>query len=225
MTEAHSNPIEDQEESSPEDSPVLSEKSTVSFGRIKEPPNCLDEEMRSVATPHAQLLPLAFPSITPVPLPAFRKNSRQGRQNQRWKQPEGTIRQVTGCIPILQNSQILLVSASRKKDWILPKGGWEKDETMAESAIRETYEEAGVTGKLRAQPLPSVSCSSRKSDSPDTEASFFILYVQHVAKDWPESGRLRRAVPITTAMELVRPEFRSLLSFVQKEQLDQPPEE
>jgi len=55
---------------------------------------------------------------------------------------------VVGCIPVLKNGNILMVSASKKAEWILPKGGWELDESMEESAIRETFEEAGVIGVL-----------------------------------------------------------------------------
>jgi diphosphoinositol-polyphosphate diphosphatase len=222
------------------DAPESPESSTahksISFGRIKEPPSCKDESMRALATPTEELRKHAFPQLsntfgdqaTPTavmdntaPSPAVIIQSRQGRQHQRWK--PGGVRQVTGCVPILQNSQILLISASRKNTWILPKGGWELDETMAESAVRETYEEAGVTGCLRRRPLhPPITCPSRKSDSPVTEVSFFCLYVQHVADDWPENGRLRRAVSIETALELVRPEFRSLLTQVKTQFLHWP---
>jgi ADP-ribose pyrophosphatase YjhB (NUDIX family) len=80
---------------------------------------------------------------------SLRKTSRQGRSSQRWEQTgHETIRLVTGCVPILKGGKILLVSASRKPEWILPKGGWEQDEPMQESAVRETFEEAGVLGVL-----------------------------------------------------------------------------
>lgn len=94
-----------------------------------------------------------------------RETSRQGRETQRWVTDENTqqvIRLVTGCVPILSNGKILFVSASRKSEWILPKGGWEKDETMEESAIRETYEEAGVVGFLGPR-LTEVCYETRKS--------------------------------------------------------------
>lgn len=79
------------------------------------------------------------------------KVSRVGRHTQRWHtdpQSNNVTRLVVGCIPILQGEKILLVSASKKAEWILPKGGWELDESMEESAIRETFEEAGVVGFL-----------------------------------------------------------------------------
>lgn len=75
--------------------------------------------------------------------------SRNGRETQRWYTCSTTkrlYRMTTGCIPVLRDGRILFCSASRKPEWILPKGGWEKDESLEESAIRETYEEAGVFG-------------------------------------------------------------------------------
>jgi 8-oxo-dGTP pyrophosphatase MutT (NUDIX family) len=72
------------------------------------------------------------------------------------------IRLVTGCVPILQSGKILFVSASRKAAWILPKGGWEQDESMEESAIRECYEEAGCIGTL-GPALSSIQYETRKA--------------------------------------------------------------
>jgi hypothetical protein len=77
--------------------------------------------------------------------------SRNGRQTQRWFTDPATqrlYRMTTGCVPIVEDGKILFVSASRKSEWILPKGGWEKDEAIEESAIRETFEESGVFGVL-----------------------------------------------------------------------------
>jgi len=78
-------------------------------------------------------------------------SSRQGRSLQRWLIHSSTdelVRQVAGTIPITRDGRIILVSASRKAEWILPKGGWDEDETKEECAARETFEEAGLLGQL-----------------------------------------------------------------------------
>lgn len=38
----------------------------------------------------------------------------------------------------------MVSSHHTKGKWVLPKGGWESDETALEAAKRETFEEAGV---------------------------------------------------------------------------------
>ena len=96
---------------------------------------------------------------------SLRKTSRQGRLTQRWVTDPDTanvIRLTTGCVPILQDGKILFVSASRKAEWIIPKGGWEKDETMEESAVRECFEEAGVLGVLGPK-LNEIQYETRKA--------------------------------------------------------------
>jgi ADP-ribose pyrophosphatase YjhB (NUDIX family) len=92
-----------------------------------------------------------------------RKTSRQGRSTQRWiTEKSECIRLVTGVVPILRDGKILFVSSRRKAEWILPKGGWENDETMEESAVRECFEEAGVLGVLGPQ-LHVVQYETRKA--------------------------------------------------------------
>lgn len=96
-----------------------------------------------------------------------RKDSRQGRASQRWVPSHESscgepVRLVVGTVPILKGGKILFVSASRKPEWILPKGGWEGDESMEESAVRESFEEAGVIGIL-GHPLSPIQYETRKS--------------------------------------------------------------
>lgn len=98
--------------------------------------------------------------------------SRQGRDLQRWEDTHEDaqgIRLVTGAVPILSDSSILLVSSGKKAEWILPKGGWELDECIEESAIREVFEEAGCSGVL-GPPLESILYKRRKKPKPRLEA-------------------------------------------------------
>lgn len=95
-----------------------------------------------------------------------KSTSRQGRKGQRWRTdafpPYHTNRLVTGCIPIVKGGKILLVSATKKKEWIFPKGGWDVDESMEECAMRESFEEAGVCGSLGPR-LTEVHHETRKA--------------------------------------------------------------
>ena len=50
----------------------------------------------------------------------------------------------TRCVAIRDHSFLLVSSHNTKGKWVLPKGGWEVDETAEEAATRETFEEAGV---------------------------------------------------------------------------------
>jgi len=93
--------------------------------------------------------------------------SRTGRELQRWTTVNGSetpnCRMTTGCVPILSNGRILLVSSSKSSDtFVLPKGGWEQDESMPLSALRETLEEAGVTGLL-GPPLETLTFETKKA--------------------------------------------------------------
>lgn len=80
-------------------------------------------------------------------IPTAITQAREGRSKQRWDK-SGTVRLVAGTVPILSDGSVLLASSSRRRDWILPKGGWELDETLEAAALRETFEEAGVSGFL-----------------------------------------------------------------------------
>ena len=91
--------------------------------------------------------------------------ARSGKLKQRWAiDPlDGKpLRLVAGCIPILSDSRIILISSTSGKGWLVPKGGWEQDEELEEGAIRECFEEAGVLGMLGPK-LDSFRSETRKA--------------------------------------------------------------
>lgn len=117
---------------------------------------------------------------------------------------------------------------------------------MEESAIRETYEEAGCMGTLGAalspvkyetrkskkrssdpepkkQKVENRSSSSPPPDYSHVQMTLFCLYIRQVMDDWPEPGRLRRAVSIDEAIEIVRPEFQTVLREIKRKGLHRLP--
>lgn len=74
--------------------------------------------------------------------------SRVGRDKQRY---DGRTR-LLACVVVTRPTtstagrEVLLISSAKHADeWILPKGGWESDESVVECALREADEEAGVS--------------------------------------------------------------------------------
>ena len=102
--------------------------------------------------------------------------SRVGRDKQRY---DGNTRLLV-CIVVVglhcatksgENASMtdtcLLISSSKDPtQWILPKGGWETDESVVECALREADEEAGV-------------CPVRRSLAPRLESGSEIRYLEN----------------------------------------------
>lgn len=133
-----------------------------------------------------------------------RKTSRQGRSGQRTLMENNeSIRLVTGAVPILRGGKIMFVSSRKKAEWIIPKGGWERDEAMEESAIREVFEEAGVLGVLGPR-LGKVQYETRKAKKRRLEMETLEL------KSEPESKV--KAEPTETSNEKTVAEPAALLS-------------
>ena len=49
--------------------------------------------------------------------------------------------------------EVLLVSSLTSKRWILPKGWPMEGRTLAQAALQEAWEEAGVTGVVETAPM------------------------------------------------------------------------
>nr|AEI75283.1 Avr3b-L3 [Phytophthora ramorum] len=85
-----------------------------------------------------------FPGMKNAPL----LTSNTGRADQML---DGDNSRLLACIVASRSVEkgggdVLLVSSSnaRKNDWLLPKGGWDKGETVEHAAMRELIEEGGV---------------------------------------------------------------------------------
>lgn len=84
---------------------------------------------------------------------------------------------------------VVLIS-SRSGAWILPKGGWERDETAREAAARETYEESGVYGLVHLEPLVELAYESKRGVA--CQLMLFLMDVKELLVEWPESSVRQR---------------------------------
>ena len=103
---------------------------------------------------------------------------------------------------------ILLVRAKRSPEtWILPKGHIEAGESAADTALRETQEEAGVTGELLGpvgQPL--------EFDNGREFVRVQYFLIRAVSESPHTDGRLKQWFPFEAAVAAVGfPETRRLL--------------
>lgn len=140
--------------------------------------------------------------------------ARTGRDRQRYH--EGN-RLVVGAIPyqrIGNKVSVLLVKSRRHEEWCFPKGGWENDESAAEGALREAFEEGGVVGKLGN------SLAKREIKRAHQVHEYFALEIHKLEQNWPERpARCRKLVDIVEAQALLGRQTRRKDMIVQLESL------
>ena len=83
-----------------------------------------------------------------------------------------------------------LLITSRHGNWIFPKGIIDPGETAEETAVKETFEEAGVRGQIVAPLLVTYSYEKWLSTC---EVGVYLLAVSEETDIWPESAERSRA--------------------------------
>jgi 8-oxo-dGTP pyrophosphatase MutT (NUDIX family) len=118
------------------------------------------------------------------------------------------IRQAA-TLALWQGKVCLLTSRSGRR-WVIPKGHIERDQTPAQAALAEAWEEGGVRGQLQPEPL---GLYHYRKWGKTYRAVVYLLEVQEVAEEWPERAERRREwVPADTAAQLLQePELRALI--------------
>lgn len=113
-------------------------------------------------------------------------------------------RTVSGCVPFKLDDEgkvfVLMIQSLNRGDWIFPKGSVEHGETLEETAARETFEEAGVTGALGIG-LGVIAIVSRAGNCAD--GNFFLLRVETEHEEYPEKHRRRHWLAIAEAEKCV----------------------
>jgi len=82
----------------------------------------------------------------------------------------------------------MLVTSRETRRWIIPKGWPHKGRTPHRSAAREAYEEAGVVGRVRKDPLGFFLYEKhlRTGSIVVCNVQVFALEVQRQRRNWPE---------------------------------------
>lgn len=143
------------------------------------------------------------------------RQSRVGRDKQRYDGRTRLLACVVATRPASAaagSREVLLISSAKHADeWILPKGGWESDESVVECALREAEEEAGVSGSIVAELGPLDFVSHRGQPC---RFFGFTMAVARVYSDWSENSRQRLWVPVDEAKRLLRqrPELLEMLT-------------
>ncbi len=100
--------------------------------------------------------------------------------------------------------KVFLINSRKSKHWIVPKGIVEEKLSPPESAAKEAFEEAGIKGQVRPEPVGSYTYD--KWDGV-CNVEVFAMEVDEIFQDWEEkSFRNRTVVGIEEAAEMVFPE-------------------
>lgn len=96
--------------------------------------------------------------------------------------------------------EVLMITSRRNRHWIIPKGHVEPGETTSEAALREAFEEAGVSGIVDEDIFGAFTY--RKEDNPNRfHLNVHLLLVQDQSEDFPEKHvRELRWVTVSDAM-------------------------
>ncbi|MFB8796026.1 MAG: NUDIX hydrolase [Microcoleus sp.] len=119
----------------------------------------------------------------------------------------------SGVIPYrIQNGKIevMLITSSGGKRWVIPKGLIEPEMTPEDSAAKEAWEEAGLLGQV----FPDLMGTYEYYKSGYTcQVEVFLLQVETVVENWPEAyKRKRQWVSIPKAIKRVdEPDLKLIL--------------
>src|SRR5438045_2141993 len=133
-------------------------------------------------------------------------------------QPEMYVRQAA-ALP-LRKGRVCLVSSSNGKRWVIPKGLIEPGQTAGETALQEAWEEAGLVGALRPEPIGSYLYEKWCGVC---HVTVFAMDVTEMKQDWPERV-LRQRIWATPAGAVARIDDPGLVEILQETLQLAPPE-
>lgn len=109
----------------------------------------------------------------------------------------------SAALPYRRNGkglEVLLVTSSSGRRWVVPKGLIEPGLTPAASAAKEALEEAGVEGRIAKRALGTYAYEKWGGVC---DVAVFPLAVKREHDAWEEDHRLREWVPLDEAVRRV----------------------
>jgi 8-oxo-dGTP pyrophosphatase MutT (NUDIX family) len=85
--------------------------------------------------------------------------------------------------------EFCLITTRKSQRWGFPKGGIRNHATVAEAALAEANEEAGLTGWIAGEPLGQYSY---KKKGRQCAVTVLLMVVDDCSADWKESAERRR---------------------------------
>lgn len=103
---------------------------------------------------------------------------------------------MAGVVPLNpEKTHVLLIQSTRRSGWVIPKGGWESDETCTEAATREAWEEAGIVCEVvydLGQITEARTPKQISKDAPKALYQFYEVTVVREEAEWPERQKRNR---------------------------------
>jgi 8-oxo-dGTP pyrophosphatase MutT (NUDIX family) len=121
------------------------------------------------------------------------------------------------AIPI-RDGRICLVSSRSGRRWVIPKGHIEAGHSPNETALIESWEEAGLVGEIVGGPVGAFTYFKLERIH---HVTVFVMNVTHEAEKWPERNQRRKVwLNIDDAAERVsEPDLRAMILQVAEQLL------
>lgn len=111
--------------------------------------------------------------------------------------------------------EFCLITSVKGDRWIIPKGIIDHGQTAADTALHESYEEAGLRGQIVGEPLGEYTYMKWGKE---LQVSVLLMEVQSMEDDWPEAELRVRAwlTPKKARRRVAKKEQRKLMKLAIK---------
>lgn len=111
--------------------------------------------------------------------------------------------------------EVLLVTSRETRRWVIPKGWPMEGLADFNAARREAFEEAGVEGRMRREPIGHYFYEKRgKKEVLPVNVTVYALEVVKKLKSWPEAKQRERSwfSPHDAMLRVAEPGLKDILS-------------